>query len=142
MSDLYTKEILRLTLQIPRLNRLENPDQTIHRRSRICGSSLELDVKLSPLGAIEDFGWEIKACALGQAAAAVIGAKMIGMTKDRTLDLKYHMDEMLRDGNLVDWSDVLDGDFAAMKHLQPASGHLGRLGAIYLPVDGMLQIWR
>lgn len=142
MTDLYNKEILRLTLAIPKQEqRLENPTRTLHRRSRICGSTLDLDVMMDDAGTITDFGWTVKACALGQASAAIIGQQMIGMTEDRLMTLKGHMDDMLRDGQTVDWDTVMDGDFSAMKHLEAARDHSGRFGAIYLPVDIMKQLW-
>ncbi|WND02696.1 iron-sulfur cluster assembly scaffold protein [Temperatibacter marinus] len=142
MSKLYTKDILRLTLQIPNQVRLENPDKTIDRRSRICGSSLALDLKLSDTGDILDFGWDVKACALGQASAAIIGPKLIHLSLDHLIILKDHMDAMLRDGKKVEWETVLEGDFTKMQYLEAAKDHPGRLGAIYLPIDALLTHYR
>ena len=80
MSDLiklYSARILQLTTQIPHLGKLPAPTGSATKRSPTCGSTVSVDV-ITQQGRITDFAQEVKACALGQAAAAVLGGGVIG----------------------------------------------------------------
>lgn len=77
LIKLYSSRILALAADIPHLDRLNSPDVTVKKRSPLCGSTVTVDVKLTD-GKISAFGQDVKACALGQAAASVVGAHVIG----------------------------------------------------------------
>ena len=75
---LYTTEILRLATSIPHLGRLTDPDAHVERRSPVCGSRVRVDVALDAAGRVAAFAQTVNACALGQAAAALLGAHVMG----------------------------------------------------------------
>jgi NifU-like protein involved in Fe-S cluster formation len=77
-SALYSRDILRLAAAIPHLGRLENPQAHVEKRSPVCGSLVAVDVALDGEGRVAAIGQEVKACALGQASAALMGAHAIG----------------------------------------------------------------
>lgn len=81
-SALYNRDILRLAASIPHLGRLERPQATVEKKSSVCGSRVEVDVVLDESGRVAALGQEVKACALGQASAALMGAHALG--RDRT----------------------------------------------------------
>jgi len=75
---LYTREILRLAASIPHLGRLNDADASAEKRSPVCGSRVVVDVRLDPDGKIAALGQEVRACALGQASAALMGNHAVG----------------------------------------------------------------
>ena len=77
-SALYTRDILRLAASIPHLGRLESAQASVERKSQVCGSRVVVDVVSDGAGRILDLGQEVKACALGQASAALMGAHAVG----------------------------------------------------------------
>ena len=80
-SNLYTRHILRLAASIPHLGRLEAPHGSAERTSKVCGSRVVVDVALDGEGRIAALGLNVKACALGQASAALMGAEAIGRSE-------------------------------------------------------------
>ena len=79
-APLYNATILRLATSIPHQRRLEEAHGTSERRSPICGSRVTVDVAIGPDGRIAALGQEVRACALGQASASLMGAHAIGRT--------------------------------------------------------------
>ena len=75
---LYNREILRLAAAIPHHARLAAPEATVERRSPVCGSRVTIDLVLTPEGKVAALGQEVRACALGQASASLLGAHAIG----------------------------------------------------------------
>jgi NifU-like protein involved in Fe-S cluster formation len=79
-TTLYNRDILRLAASIPHHRRLDHPQATAERRSPVCGSRVAVDVVLDGEGRVVALGQEVKACALGQASAALMGGHAIGRT--------------------------------------------------------------
>jgi NifU-like protein involved in Fe-S cluster formation len=79
-SALYSRDILRLASAIPHSGRLERPQASAEKRSPVCGSRIAVDVALDREGRVSELGQEVKACALGQASASLMGAHAIGRT--------------------------------------------------------------
>jgi len=79
-SALYNREILRLAASIPHHQRLDRPDASADRRSPTCGSRVIADVRVDEEGRIIALGLDVRACALGQASAALMAAHAIGRT--------------------------------------------------------------
>ena len=77
IDDLYSARLLRLAAEMPRAGRLADPDASSEKVSKLCGSRVTVDVKVDG-DRVADFAQDVKACALGQAAAAVLGAHVIG----------------------------------------------------------------
>ncbi|HEY5106314.1 MAG TPA: iron-sulfur cluster assembly scaffold protein [Caulobacteraceae bacterium] len=89
IDDLYSAKVLALVANMPRAGRLAQPGGSAERISRLCGSRITVDVVMEG-DRVVDFAQEVRACALGQAAAAVLGANVIGASVDEI--------EMARDG--------------------------------------------
>jgi NifU-like protein involved in Fe-S cluster formation len=81
-TALYNRDILRLAAAIPHLGRLEAPEGSSERRSPVCGSRVAVDLVLDDEGRVAALGQEVKACALGQASAALMGANALGRSPD------------------------------------------------------------
>ena len=77
-SALYTRDILRLAASIPHLGRLPAPQASVEKSSPICGSRVTIDLTSDAEGRVAAIGQEVRACALGQASAALLGAHAIG----------------------------------------------------------------
>jgi len=77
IDNLYSAKILRLVANIPHAGRLAAPDATSEKVAKLCGSKITVDVVVDA-GRVSDFAQEVRACALGQASAAVLGANIIG----------------------------------------------------------------
>lgn len=78
VSNLYNRDILRLAASIPHQRRLAMPQASVEKRSALCGSRVAVDVELDREGRVTALGQEVRACALGQASAALLGANAIG----------------------------------------------------------------
>jgi NifU-like protein involved in Fe-S cluster formation len=79
-SALYSRDILRLASSIPNLGRLERPRASAEKSSPVCGSQIAVDVDLDGQGRVSAIGQEVRACALGQASASLLGAHAVGRT--------------------------------------------------------------
>jgi NifU-like protein involved in Fe-S cluster formation len=77
IDDLYSARILKLAADLPRAGRLAAPDASSEKIAKLCGSKVTVDVKIED-GVVVDFAQDVRACALGQASAAVLGAHVVG----------------------------------------------------------------
>ncbi len=77
IDDLYSDRILALAANMPRAGRLAMPDASSEKTSKLCGSTVTVDVSVAD-GHVADFAQDVRACALGQASAAVLGAHVVG----------------------------------------------------------------
>ncbi|HEX8214611.1 MAG TPA: iron-sulfur cluster assembly scaffold protein [Allosphingosinicella sp.] len=77
-TALYNREVLRLAVSIPHQGRLQRPQASVEKRSPVCGSRVTVDVVVDEEGCLVDLGQEVRACALGQASASLMGANAIG----------------------------------------------------------------
>ena len=94
LINLYSERILELATNVPHVERLDNPDATAKKRSPLCGSTVTVDIALTD-GKITDYAQDVKACALGQAAAAVIGQSIIGRTMAEVQTARDELNAML-----------------------------------------------
>lgn len=85
---LYNRDILRLASSIPHLGRLAAPQATVTRRSPVCGSTLTIDIIADEQGRVKAIGQEVRACALGQASAALMGAQILGRSPEELADAR------------------------------------------------------
>ena len=104
-TALYNRDILRLAASIPHLRRLERPQASVEKRSPVCGSRVSVDVVLDEQGRIAELGQEVKACALGQAAAALMGASALGRTAGELAQARDGLADFLagRRGDPGEW---------------------------------------
>jgi len=135
MTELYNTDILRWTTRIAHQARLVDADVTVTKTSRICGSRISADAKLT-LGAISAFGQEVKACALGQASAAIVSQHVIGLTSDELDDIAARFRHMVKTGEAdfpAKWADLAI--------LAPVYDHPGRHGSVMLPFECLEAIF-
>jgi NifU-like protein involved in Fe-S cluster formation len=97
LSELYNKKILAAAAAIPFLERLEAPDASARAHSKLCGSTVEVDVRLDD-GRVSAFGQTVKACALGQASASLLGQHVIGRDLDELRAGQDALRAMLKEG--------------------------------------------
>src|SRR6056297_2196764 len=95
LIKLYSARILELAADIPHHGRLDSPDATVKRRAPLCGSTVTVDIKTDG-EKITDYAAEVKACALGQAAASVVGAHVIGCTLAQVIGARDALKAMLK----------------------------------------------
>lgn len=132
-APLYNAEILRLAASIPHARRLESPQATAAKTSPICGSRVTFDVILDAEGRVADFGQEVRACALGQAAAAILGGGAIGQSADSLRSAHASLAGWLKSTDPL--PDRLQADFPRLALFGPARAHPARHASIALAFD-------
>ncbi|THD84464.1 iron-sulfur cluster assembly scaffold protein [Aliigemmobacter aestuarii] len=138
MSDsdlikLYSGRILELAADIPHLGRLPAPQGTARKRSPLCGSTVTVDVVLKD-GRIAEFAQDVKACALGQASAAVVGRAAIGLNRAEVEAARDGLRAMLKDGGPVP-APPFDG----FEVLTPARDYRNRHASILLAIEATAE---
>ncbi len=129
LIKLYSGRILALAADIPHLERLEAPMATVKKRSPLCGSAVTVDLSMED-GRVSRFGQDVKACALGQAAAAVTGAAVIGRTLPELQQARDALRAMLKEGG-----PVPDAPFEGFEVLEPAREYKNRHASILLCIE-------
>ena len=97
IDDLYSRRILRLAADLPHAGRLAAPQASSEKVSKLCGSRIVVDLSLSD-GRVSDFAQDVQACALGQAAAGVLGAHVIGASVEEIEQARDALRAMLKSG--------------------------------------------
>ncbi len=134
MSDadlikLYSGRILELAADIPLTDRLEHPQATVKKRSPLCGSTVTVDL-VTEGGQITAYGQDVKACALGLAAASVVGASIIGRTRAEVETARDQLKAMLKSDG-----PGPDAPFDGLEVLMPAKDFKNRHASILLTLD-------
>ena len=138
MSDadlikLYSGRILELAASIPAVGRLEAPDASVRRRSPLCGSTVTVDIRVED-GRIADFAQDVKACALGQAAASVVGQAAIGRSRAEVETARDELRQMLK----ADGPDP-SPPFGDLAVLRPARDYKNRHASIMLTLEALAE---
>ncbi|QYZ71133.1 iron-sulfur cluster assembly scaffold protein [Neotabrizicola shimadae] len=138
MSDsdlikLYSGRILELAADIPHLGRLPHPDASAKRRSPLCGSTVTADVVVKD-GRVQDFAQDVKACALGQASAAVLGRVVIGRSRAELEAARDALRAMLKEGG-----PVPAAPFDGYEVLIPARDYKNRHASILLALEAVTE---
>lgn len=133
LSDLYSEKILQIAANQPIPGRLANPDATARRVSRVCGSSIEVDIALDE-GVITGYGHSISACALGQTSAAIVATNVIGATADEMRQLRGQMYAMLKAGG-----PPPGGKWDDLKYLEPVRDYRPRHTSTLLVFDAVVD---
>jgi NifU-like protein involved in Fe-S cluster formation len=133
LIKLYSQRILALAADIPHIERLTAPQASVRRRSPLCGSTVTVDVTADG-GRIAAFGQEVRACALGQASAAVAGAAMIGRTGAEVRLARDQLRAMLTEGG-----PVPDAPFEGYEALIPARDYRNRHASILLVLEAAAE---
>ena len=96
LSDIYNSRILELAANLPRIGRLDAPDASATAHSKLCGSTVTVDVALGPDGRVVDFAHDVKACALGQASSSIMARNVLGADAAELRALRDTMRAMLK----------------------------------------------
>lgn len=130
-AALYNSTILRLATSIPYQIRLADPQATVEKRSPVCGSRVTVDVRLGPDGRVAAIGQEVRACALGQASAALMGEHAIGRSSDELAAARDALTDFLA-GSRDD-----PGDWPGLDIFLPARPHKARHASIRLAFEAV-----
>ena len=132
LMKLYSQRILALAAGIPHIGRLGAPEGSAMKRSPLCGSTVTVDVTLDG-DRIADFAQDVKACALGQSSASVLGAQAIGRTRDEIAAARGELEAMLKKGG-----PAPAAPFDELGVLEPAKDYKNRHASILLAWDATL----
>ena len=134
LNDVYNERILDLAGNIPRLGRLEKPDATATAHSKLCGSTVTIDLKMDH-GAVTDFAHDVKACALGQASSSIMARHIIGSTPDELRSLRETVRKMLKENG----APPEDGKWADIACLEPVRDYKARHASTLLTFDAVVK---
>ncbi len=133
LIKLYSGRILALAADIPHLERLNDPDATVKKRSPLCGSTVTVDVKMND-GRITEFGQDVKACALGQASASVVGSAIVGTTRAQVEAARDQLKSMMKNDG-----PAPDAPFDGLEVLMPARDYKNRHASILLVLEATAE---
>jgi NifU-like protein involved in Fe-S cluster formation len=131
LNDIYNRKILELAASIPRLGRLEHADATATAHSKLCGSTVTIDLKMDG-DRVSDFAQDVKACALGQASSSIMGAHVVGSTAAELRELRARMRAMLKENG-----PAPEGRWAELAVLEPVRDYKARHASTLLTFDAV-----
>jgi len=131
IDDVYNAKILGFAGNIGRIGRLDHPDATATAHSKLCGSTVTIDLNLQD-GVVTDFAHIVKACALGQASSSVMASHVVGATADELRAVRQTMLKMLKENG-----PPPDGRFADLKYLEPVRDYKARHASTMLTFDAV-----
>lgn len=133
LIKLYSQRILALAAAIPHRGRLEAPHVSVKKRAPLCGSTVTVDLDTQD-GRITRFAQDVKACALGQAAASLMGSDIIGRTRPEIEAARDQLRAMLKDGG-----DPPSAPFYGYDVLEPARDYRNRHASILLSLEATAE---
>jgi NifU-like protein involved in Fe-S cluster formation len=133
LNDIYNKRIIELAGNIPRIGRLTAPDATATAHSKLCGSTVKVDLKMDgPV--VSDFAHEVKACALGQASSSIMARHVVGSSASELRELRETVRKMLKENGSPPqgkWSDIA--------FLEPVRDYKARHASTMLTFDAVVD---
>lgn len=133
LSDVYSDKIIEIAGRLPITERLSAPDATARKVSRVCGSVIEVDLKLKD-GVVTDYAHEVSACALGQTAASIMAEHIVGSTPEELRQLRQQMYAMLKENG-----PPPTGKWADLKYLEPVRTYTARHTSTLLVFDAVVD---
>jgi NifU-like protein involved in Fe-S cluster formation len=135
LNDIYNKRIIELAGNIPRLGRLADPDASATAHSKLCGSTVKVDLKMDgPV--VTDFAHDVKACALGQASSSIMASHVIGSTASELRELRETVRKMLKENGSP---PPADGRWADIAMLEPVRDYKARHASTMLTFDAVVD---
>lgn len=138
IDDVYNAKILGFAGNIGRLGRLSDPDATAKAHSKLCGSTVVVDLKMRD-GVVTDFAHDVKACALGQASSSIMAQNVVGASAQELREVRETMLKMLKENG-----PPPGGRFADLRYLEPVRDYKARHASTMLTfeavVDAIAQI--
>ena len=133
IDDVYNAKILGFAGNIGRIGRLPDPDASATAHSRLCGSTVTIDLKMQD-GKVTDFAHSVKACALGQASSSIMAANVLGASADELRAVRETMRKMLKEDGTPP-----EGRFADLKYLEPVRDFKARHASTMLTFDAVVD---
>jgi NifU-like protein involved in Fe-S cluster formation len=133
LNDIYNKRILELAADIPRLGRLKEPQGSATAHSKLCGSTVTVDLNLR-FGRVSDFAHDVKACALGQASSSIMARNIVGSTPDELEQLRDSVRRMLKENGAPP-----DGRWGDVGVLEPVRDYKARHASTLLTFDAVVE---
>ncbi len=134
IDELYSARILTLAANLPHSGRLPAPQGTGERVAKLCGSKAIVDVTLDDAGRVAAFAQDVKACALGQAAAGVLGETVIGASADELQIARDAMSAMLKSGG-----NGPEGRFEGLRALKQVADYPARHASTMVAIEATLD---
>ena len=133
LNEIYNKRILELAADIPRLGRLEAPHASAQAHSKLCGSTVTVDLKVDD-DVVTDFAHEVKACALGQASSSIMARHVVGSTAEELRIVREAMRRMLKENGAPP-----EGKWQDLGVLEPVRGYKARHASTLLTFDAVVD---
>jgi NifU-like protein involved in Fe-S cluster formation len=133
LNDIYNKRIIELAGNIPRLGRLPDADATATAHSKLCGSTVKVDLKMSG-DTVTDFAHDVKACALGQASSSIMASHVVGSTASELRELRETVRRMLKENGAPP-----GGKWDEIKLLEPVRDFKARHASTLLTFDAVVD---
>jgi NifU-like protein involved in Fe-S cluster formation len=133
LNEVYNRRILELAGSIPRLGRLAEPDASATAHSKLCGSTVTVDLKMDG-DVVTDFAHVVKACALGQASSSIMARNVVGAKADELRSLRESVRRMLKDNG-----NPPAGKWADIAVLEPVRDYKARHASTMLTFDAVVS---
>lgn len=133
LNDIYNKRIIELAGNIPRLGRLSDPDASATAHSKLCGSTVKIDLKMQG-DTVTDFAHDVKACALGQASSSIMASHVVGSTARELRELRETVRKMLKENG-----SPPEGKWEDIKFLEPVRDYKARHASTLLTFDAVVD---
>ncbi len=133
IDEVYNAKILEYAGNIPSIGRLSDPDASAKAHSKLCGSTVTVDLKMND-GVVTEFAHDVKACALGQASSSIMANNIVGSTPDELRSVRETMLEMLKENG-----PPPEGRFADLKYLEPVRDYKARHASTMLTFDAVVD---
>ncbi|WP_217568563.1 iron-sulfur cluster assembly scaffold protein [Mesorhizobium sp. GbtcB19] len=133
IDDVYNAKILGFAGNIGRIGRLDDADATARAHSKLCGSTVTVDLKMDG-DVVTDFAHDVKACALGQASSSIMAQHVVGARADELRAVRETMLKMLKENGAPP-----EGRFADLKYLEPVRDYKARHASTMLTFDAVVD---
>ncbi len=133
LNDIYNARILTLAADIPRIGRLASPDASATAHSRLCGSTVTVDITMDG-DRVADFAHDVKACALGQASSSIMARNVVGSTAAELRALRDQVRAMLKEQG-----SPPSGRWADVAVLEPVRDYKARHASTLLTFDAVVE---
>ena len=133
IDEVYNAKILGFAGNIARIGRLGHPDATAKAHSKLCGSTVIVDLEMRD-GVVTDFAHEVKACALGQASSSIMASHVVGASAEELRALRETMLKMLKENGAPP-----QGRFEDLKYLEPVRDYKARHASTMLTFDAVVD---
>lgn len=133
LNDVYNRRILELAADIPRGGRLQHPDASATAHSKLCGSTVTVDLTMAG-DKVTDFAHDVRACALGQASSSIMARHVVGSNAAELRDIREQMYRMLKEGG-----PAPGGKWADLAVLEPVRDYKARHASTLLTFDAVVD---